>query len=143
MIKKYLFYLLQMAKALGLIGLLFPGILFFQNIFFNNEKLSIFHILIGMLWSICFAVILFLIPLLLSSLFRCLLQRHIFISSSITFLIFYGYGYLLFFSHDERYIQYNPQEEFKYFMLFITLIFIGLSEWFIYHSQKQLNSSKL
>lgn len=141
MIKKYLFYLLQMTKALGLVGFLFPGVLFFQNIFFNDGKLNIFHISVGILWSICVTVIFFLMPLLVSSLFRYLLQKHTFISSSITFLIFYGYGYLLFFSTDERYMQYNPQEGFKYFMLFVTLIFIGLSEWFIYRAQKHNSES--
>lgn len=137
----YLFYLLQNTKALSIIGFLFSALIFFSPPWKGYGSISFLDRIGGIAGMIVIVILFFIIPLFLASLFRWILQKYSFIHILFTFFIFYGYGYLLFFSTDERYMQYNPQEGFKYFMLFVTLIFIGLSEWFIYRAQKHNSES--
>lgn len=138
--KNYLFYLIQGAKSLFVIGFIFFALIFIIGLWQAGGNISVFTVitlLVVMTGYPIFIVVFFLPSLLLASLCRWMFQKYPLIHILLTFFSFYGYGYTLFFIRDAEDIRGMPDEGFKYFMVSATLIYVALSEWFVYRSQKR------
>ncbi len=128
--KNYLFYLIQNIKSIFLIGEVFFGLLIFSGLWGNDFKLSflgVIDFIFGMVGGGFIVMLWFLIPVILSTLFRWVFQNQLAVSVILTFIVFYTYGYFSLFNSSERVGSF-------WYLVIPTIMFIGLSEWFIYKS---------